>query len=87
MPKNASSFRTLTHIPPIGLVPGEQGEFERAAEEAYEALLNTLHGPMTAYALARAVGTTDDELADNVSQLQLKYVRMILAKINMDNLE
>ena len=84
---NVALFRTITHIPGIGLEEGEQEAFDRAADTAYETLLEALHEPMTAYALARAPGTSDDELADNVVQLQLKYIRMILARVTMDNLE
>lgn len=83
---NVSSFRMPTHPAGIGAYPGEKGQFELAAETAYEAILEALHRPMTEYALKRTpIELTGDERDDCVAQLQMRYVRMVLAKVNMDN--
>jgi hypothetical protein len=86
MPQNANDFMMPTHPLQIGAFSGERHEFDLAAEKAYEVLLDALHDPMTAYALARVPDhLVGDERDDCVAQLQLRYVRMILAKVNMDN--
>lgn len=83
---NAFNFRMPTHIAP--LADGvEVANFELAVETAYETLLEALAVPMSDYVGRRAVGTSDDEYNDCVVKLQMKYLRMVLAKVNIEHLE
>lgn len=80
---NAYRFRMPTHVPAIGEAGSavEEADFELAIDNTMEALFETLHKPATAYAVARATGTSDDEYNDCVVQLQRKYVRMVLGRV------
>ena len=84
--QNPFNFRMPTHVAGLGTCPGEKEQFELAVERAYEAILEALQEPMTEYALLRTpIELAGDERDDCITQLQLRYIRMVLAKVNMDN--
>ncbi len=77
---NPYNFRMPTHV--ASMSADEERTAKCNVEYAYEAVLETLLPAATKYAMSRAAGTSDDEFADCVVQLQMKYLRHILAGVN-----